>query len=87
MGILVGYAVRIAGTGETLVFAIIGALFALVGCILGNLLTGISFIADDLEIGFFDALINFDYSASFEILEVMFSEVVPLSLPVNCVFS
>jgi hypothetical protein len=73
VGILVGYAVRIAGQGVTVAFSIIGAVFALVGCVLGNLLAGISVIADELEIGFFDALLNFDYSVSFEILGAMFS--------------
>jgi len=46
VGILVGFAVRIAGKGETLTFAVIGAIFALVGCLLGNIFTGIYFISE-----------------------------------------
>lgn len=39
VGIAVGYIVRICGSGVTPVFGIIGAALALLGCVLGNILT------------------------------------------------
>ena len=39
VGFLVGWSVRMAGNGRHSVFGIMGALLALVGCALGNLLT------------------------------------------------
>lgn len=41
VGILVGFAVNFFGKGMTTSFGIVGALFALFGCILGNLLTAV----------------------------------------------
>ena len=40
VGALVGVAVRAAGKGTTLAFGILGAVLALGGCLVGNLLTG-----------------------------------------------
>jgi len=40
VGALVGVAVRAAGKGTTLAFGILGAMLALGGCLVGNLLTG-----------------------------------------------
>jgi hypothetical protein len=40
VGALVGVAVRMAGKGTTKVFGITGAVLALAGCLIGNLLTG-----------------------------------------------
>jgi hypothetical protein len=47
VGFLVAWAVRTLGKGRTPVFGIIGAVFALVGCVLGNLLSACGFIAAD----------------------------------------
>jgi hypothetical protein len=41
VGILVGFAVNFFGKGVTTSFGIVGALFALLGCIFGNLLTAV----------------------------------------------
>ena len=73
VGFLVGFAVRIFGQGSEPVFGVIGAIFALLGCVLGNLFSGIGFIAQEFDVEFFDALTSFDYSASFELLSEMFS--------------
>ena len=45
VGALVGFAVRLAGRGADPHFAAIGAGFALIGCVVGNLLTVSYFIA------------------------------------------
>jgi len=50
VGALVGVAVRYAGKGIDPLFGVIGAVFALLGCMLGNLLTMIYFIADKEQV-------------------------------------
>ena len=73
VGILVGFAVRLTGKGEAQVFGFIGGAFALLGCVLGNLFIGIAMIAKEYELAFFEALLNFDYTAAPELLSAMFS--------------
>lgn len=73
VGFLVGIAVRKFGAGETALFRVIGAGMALLGCVLGNLFSGIAFIAKEEQVEIGDALLNFDYSYSFELLGAMFS--------------
>jgi hypothetical protein len=73
VGILAGLAVRYFGGGSGPVFGILGALFALVGCALGNLLSGISFIATEEGLPFFEALSQFDWSQSLDLLSAMTS--------------
>ncbi len=46
VGLLVGYAVRILGKGNTQAYSIVGAVLALLGCVLGNLFSACAFIAD-----------------------------------------
>lgn len=72
VGFLVGYAVRFAGKGSEISFSIVGAACALMGCVLGNLFSGIGFIAMDEQIPVMDAIVGFDYSYSFELLSAMF---------------
>jgi hypothetical protein len=56
VGFLVAYAVRVAGKGIDKIFGVVGALLSLVGCIVGNLLTTIYFIAKTEDISFLDVL-------------------------------
>jgi len=56
VGFLVGYAVRTFGKGIDKVFGIAGAVLALIGCGLGNLLAISGMIAADQEMGFFEVL-------------------------------
>jgi hypothetical protein len=58
IGFLVGVAVRFFGKGKSMVFGLSGAVLALIGCVLGNLLSYSGFIAraegaSFLEIFFF----------------------------------
>ncbi|MEM7671917.1 MAG: hypothetical protein AAF212_01120 [Verrucomicrobiota bacterium] len=62
VGFLVAYIVRIWGKGNTVAFGVIGAVFALLGCVLGNVLTIIGFVAQEYEVGIMEALISFDYA-------------------------
>ncbi|WDI43251.1 hypothetical protein [Bremerella sp. P1] len=73
VGFLVGIAVRLAGQGGSPAFGVVGALFALFGCVLGNFLTVIGVIADGAGVGFFEALISFNYAHTFEVLYATFS--------------
>ncbi len=41
IGFLVGFAVNFLGKGKTIPFGIVGAFFALFGCVLGNLFTAV----------------------------------------------
>ncbi|MEM1083349.1 MAG: hypothetical protein AAGI48_04460 [Verrucomicrobiota bacterium] len=75
VGILVGFAVRLAGKGETIAFAITGAAFALIGCLLGNFLAGIGFISQELEMGYFEALGSFDFAETGSLMGAMFSPI------------
>ena len=45
VGLLVGYSVRTFGKGRTESFGVVGAALALLGCLLGNLLSDCGFIA------------------------------------------
>lgn len=73
VGALVGFAVRTLGKGSTPVYGVIGAVCALLGCVLGNLYSGIGFIAESEGISYMDAVLNFDYGYSFDVLQAMAS--------------
>lgn len=45
VGFLVGWAVKTLGKGRDVVYGVVGAVFALLGCLLGNLLSACGFIA------------------------------------------
>ena len=68
VGFLVGYAVRTFGKGETATFNTIGAICALLGCVLGNLLSTLGFVANEYGLGYIETLLKFDYSATFDVL-------------------
>ena len=55
VGFLVAMAVRYAGRGVTQIFSIAGASLALLGCVLGNLLTVVVFVAAEWEVTYFEA--------------------------------
>lgn len=75
VGFVVGIAVRIAGKGIDPFFGILGAVLALVGCVLGNLLTGAYFVSEAEGTPLVETVLAFLVSpgAAFELLEVMFS--------------
>lgn len=56
VGLLVGYAVRLAGKGVTAPFGVAGAALALLGCALGNLLAVTAMVAQHQGVAFLDAL-------------------------------
>ena len=56
VGFLVGIAVMVAGQGEGGLFGTIGAVCALLGCVLGNLFTGIGMVANAEGLGYIETL-------------------------------
>jgi hypothetical protein len=54
VGFLVGVAIRFLGKGKTIIFGISGAILALLGCLLGNLIVYSGFIAREEGISFLD---------------------------------
>ena len=56
VGFLVGWAVRVTGRSGAPVLGYVGAVFALIGCLLGNLLTISGFISAETAVPLSDAL-------------------------------
>ena len=68
VGFLVGFAVRIAGKGITVIFGIAGALLALLGCLIGNYLSVVGFAANAEGMGYFEMLSSIDLGLIPEII-------------------
>jgi hypothetical protein len=60
VGLLVGLALRFGNGGKG--FGILGAFLALFGCVLGNFLSLIAFVATQQHISMFTVLANVDYA-------------------------
>lgn len=78
IGFLVGYAVRF-GRGTTTIFGVVGAVLALLGCMLGNVFSLVGFFARQENIGVLTALGAIDYAkipsiiaASFRPMDLLF---------------
>lgn len=56
IGFLVGYAMRFAGRGDEAIFGVAAGGLAIIGCLLGNLLTVIYFIAQASNESYFQSL-------------------------------
>ncbi|NVK83195.1 MAG: hypothetical protein HWE21_02675 [Cytophagia bacterium] len=79
IGLLVGHSVRYFGAGVDQKFGILGAILALVSCLLGNLFAQIGFVAQAEGISFLLALKLFDYSLvpeiyaqTFGVMDILF---------------
>ncbi|EDY83295.1 hypothetical protein VDG1235_2921 [Verrucomicrobiia bacterium DG1235] len=79
VGALVGFSVRILGKGVDQKYGILGAIFALVGCLLGNLFTQVGFAATELDVNFFEILFGLSseviveiYAQSFAPMDLLF---------------
>lgn len=75
VGFIVGFANRYFGKGIDQIFGIIGAILALAGCILGNILSIVSYTSTTFGIGYFDALSTLDFSLLAEIMKESFSPI------------
>lgn len=74
VGLLVAWAVRTVGKGSTPVYGIMGAVLALFGCVLGNLLSGCAFLAHEQGASVSSVTLSVlsSPSTSFALLEAMF---------------
>jgi hypothetical protein len=75
VGFLVGIAVRLVGKGIDKTFGVAGALLALLGCLLGNVLTVVHFVAQAEELGYLETLTRLRLSAIPELLIATFSPI------------
>ncbi len=79
VGFLVGFAVRAAGKGIDPVFGVVGAALALLGCVLGNLLMVLYFLANKEQMPFLELLSRLDLdlvrrvmAATFDVMDIVF---------------
>jgi antitoxin component YwqK of YwqJK toxin-antitoxin module len=73
VGLLVGLAVRYFGAGIDYVYGLIGGLFALFGCALGNILSQVGFYANQEGLSYFDVLGMLNLSVILNIFGESFS--------------
>ncbi len=75
VGVLVGFAVRLAGEGETAVYRVIAAAAAGLGCAFGNLLTGAYVFANEVQVPVTRVLEALDLELITNIMIGMFSPI------------
>lgn len=73
VGFLVGYANRMLGKGIDNIFGIVGAVCALIGCLLGNLFTVFGYLQKDLGVSVGTALSTIGLSGGIELMTETFS--------------
>lgn len=72
VGFLVGFAIRFAGKGVEPLYGYIGAVLALFGVVMGNVLTGCYFIGQEWGVPFSDVVAELNLGLAIEILKAMF---------------
>lgn len=77
VGYLVGFAIRFAGKGVDQIFGITGAMLALFGCILGNVLTIYMFIAKEYTVPVASVFLQLDTA---EIIDMLIESFNPIDL-------
>jgi hypothetical protein len=75
VGFLVGIAVRAAGKGTTTAFGVLGAVLALGGCLVGNLLTGCIVLARELGVSLPALFARLTPEMTMELMTAMFSPI------------
>lgn len=73
VGLLVGFAVRVAGKGIDGIFGVVGAVISLVGCAVGNLLGVCGMIASQESMGFVEVLSRLDFAVVQELMVATFN--------------
>ena len=73
VGFLVGYAVRYAGKGIDQSFGIVGAIFALLGCLAGNLFASCAVIAEQESMALMDVISQLSPDIIVDIMTATFS--------------
>jgi len=77
IGFIVGYSVRLFGKGIDTIFGVIGAFLALLGCVLGNFLSIVGFVANSENLGYLETLSLIDFSI---VPEIMIESFNPMDL-------
>ncbi|HSJ67102.1 MAG TPA: toxin-antitoxin system YwqK family antitoxin [Anditalea sp.] len=77
VGLIVGYGIRYFGAGIDKEYGILGGIFALLGCLLGNLLSTVGFVAQDEGLAYLEVL---GFINTSNILEVLFGSFSPMDL-------
>ena len=73
VGVVVGLGVRFFGAGIDTIYGIIGAFFALLGCLLGNLFSQVGFTANAESISYLQTLSLIDFETMISIYKETFS--------------
>lgn len=73
VGLLVGFAVQFFGAGIDKKFGYLGAALSLLGCLLGNLLSQVGFIAQEQSFGYFETLTYLNFNLIISILVESFN--------------
>jgi len=68
VGFLVGFSVRYFGKGVDQIYGIIGAVFALLGCLTGNFLTVVYFVSVESQASFWSLLVGVDLTVIFNVI-------------------
>ena len=74
VGFLVGIAIKFFGKGKTMIFGVSGAILALIGCLLGNLMFYSGIIAREEGVSFLNVFffILFNPAAAMEVFTIFF---------------
>lgn len=75
IGFLVGFTMRFAGKGIDQIFGVIGAVLALLGCLLGNFFTIIGLVANTENLGYLETLSMLDFAMIPDIMMESFSPI------------
>lgn len=75
VGVLVGFAVRVVGKGQTIAYRLIAAAAAGLGCAVGNLLTGAYVFANEAKIPIGRVLEVLDLELTSDIMTGLFSPI------------
>jgi hypothetical protein len=73
VGFLVGKAIVTVAPSRDATFGFVGAGCSLLGCLLGNLLSAVGFLAQASHIGYFEALGHLDMDMAVKLMTVTFS--------------
>lgn len=73
VGLIVGVSIRLFGKGNSAVFGIFGAVFALLGCVLGNIFTMFTFYSRELAIPLLEIFTEADLPFTIELLKLSFN--------------
>lgn len=75
IGFIVGFLVRTFGKGLDPVYGYIGAVFAILGCLFGNMLSIFGFATQEFGMSFFEVFANVDFSLVINIMIESFSPI------------